>query len=77
MNATDAVSFDSGRIEDRLGAMQKILPFFFAAAVFAFGACSHHQDKPKKSSSHIYEGNSPSIKFLDEPEAAGGPVHTF
>jgi len=56
--------------------MQKILPLFFAAAVFAFGACAH-KDKPKKSATHIYEGDAPTIKFLDEPEAAGGPVHTY
>jgi hypothetical protein len=71
------VSFDSGQIEDKLRAMQKILPLFFAVAVFAFGACSHNPKKPKKSSTHIYEGDAPTIKFLDEPEAAGGPVHAY
>jgi hypothetical protein len=68
------VSFDSGRIGDKLCAMQKILPLFFAAAVFAFGACSHNPNKPKKSSAHIYEGNAPTIKFMDEP---GGPIHAY
>jgi hypothetical protein len=58
--------------------MQKILPLFLAAvAVFAVGACAHKQDKPKKTSTHIYEGNAPTIKFMDDPEAAGGPVHTY
>jgi len=71
------VSFDSGQIEDKLRVMQKILPLLFAAVVFAFGACSHEPKKPKKSSAHIYEGDAPTIKFLDEPEAAGGAVHTY
>ena len=70
------VSFDSGEIGDRLGDMQKILPLFLAAAVFAVGACSNH-DKPKKSSAHIYPGDAPTIKFMDEPEAAGGPIKGY
>ena len=70
------VSFDSGEIGDRLGGMQKILPLFLAAAVFAVGACSNH-DKPKKSSAHIYPGDAPTIKFMDEPEAAGGPIKGY
>jgi protein involved in polysaccharide export with SLBB domain len=57
--------------------MQKILPLFFAAAVFAVGACSNHQDKPKKSAAHIYPGDAPTIKFMDEPEAAGGPIKGY
>ena len=71
------VSFDSGRIGDKLRAMQKILPFFFAAAVLVFGACAHHPEKPKKSAAHIYPGDAPTIKFMDEPEAAGGPIHGY
>jgi hypothetical protein len=57
--------------------MQKILPLFLVIAVFAVTACAHKQPKPKKSSTHIYEGDAPSIKFMDQPEAAGGPVHTY
>jgi uncharacterized GH25 family protein len=57
--------------------MQKILTLFLVVAVFVVTACAHKQPKPKKSSTHIYEGDAPSIKFMDQPEAAGGPVHTY
>jgi len=32
--------------------------------------CANHQ----KSTARIYEGDSPSIKYLHERETAGGPV---
>jgi hypothetical protein len=30
------------------------------------------KDKKPASSSHLYEGNAPSLHFNDKPEAAGG-----
>jgi hypothetical protein len=53
--------------------MLKILPIFSLSFALLFGGCAH---KPK-SSAHIYGGDSPQIKFLDEPEAAGGNIHTY
>jgi len=77
-----SVFFDSRRFAAKVGRiMTKVLPLFLAAFALVFGACAHHDNannnNPKKNKPHIYEGNSPTIKFLDEPEAAGGPVHTY
>ena len=47
------------------------LRLFVVCAVSTFAACA---SKQPKSSSRIYEGDSPSITYMSERETAGGAV---
>jgi len=68
------VSLDSARMNATLWAnMSKfLLPLTALLAVASFSGCSLFHKKKPESSSHLYEGNAPSIHFNDKPEAAGG-----
>jgi len=48
------------------------LPLAVLLAVASFSGCSLFHKKKPASSSHLYEGNAPSIHFNDKPESAGG-----
>jgi uncharacterized protein YceK len=42
----------------------------------ALAGCSTSSKKPK-SSAHLYEGDSPSIRYSDKPESAGGALNPY
>ena len=48
-----------------------LLPLAIAVALISLTGCSWGKKKPA-SSSHLYEGDAPSIHYYDKPEAAGG-----
>lgn len=54
-----------------------LLPFFLVAVSLALSGCSLFHKGPPKSSAHIYEGDSPTLRFTDKPEAAGGEVNPY
>ena len=52
---------------------KSLLPLAVLVAVASLTTgCSLFGKKKPASSTHLYEGNSPSIHFNDKPEAAGG-----
>jgi len=54
------------------------LQIFLLVAVAAFSGCAlFHKKKKDASSAHIYEGDSPSIRFTDRPEKPGGEVYPY
>ena len=69
------LSFDSPRFAVTVRAMQKLLLALLAVATLStLGACARGKSK---SSAHVYAGNAPTIKFSDQPENAGGNIHTY
>ena len=54
-----------------------LLPLVVLFALISLTGCSLWGKKDKKpaSSSHLYEGNAPTIHFNDAPETAGGPLN--
>jgi hypothetical protein len=63
------------RPHNTLKAMTKfLLPLCATALLLALGACSH---KKPKSSAHIYGGDSPTIKYSEKQETAGGYIRTY
>jgi len=54
-----------------------VLPLFLLAALFALSGCSLFHKGAPKSSAHIYEGDSPTLRFTDKPESAGGQVNPY
>ncbi len=55
---------------------QTLLRLFVALMMCAFVGCASRNKKPK-SSVHIYEGEAPTIRYSDEPEAAGGSLNSY
>lgn len=51
-----------------------LLSLFAVALLLSLGACSH---KGSKSSARMYGGDSPTIKFSEKQESAGGYIHTY
>lgn len=51
---------------------QFLLRFTLLALVVALVGCSSGKNKKPKSSSRLYEGDSPTIHFNNERETAGG-----
>jgi hypothetical protein len=48
--------------------------FLLAMLVFLSGCAWFHKKGP---SAHLYEGDSPTLRFTDKPEAAGGAVNPY
>jgi len=46
------------------------------ALAFVTG-CGLFHKKKNETSSHIYEGNAPTIRFSDKPEAPGGSINAY
>jgi hypothetical protein len=44
--------------------------------VVALAGCSLFHKK-QKSSAHLYEGDAPTLRYSDKPEAAGGAVNPY
>jgi hypothetical protein len=54
-----------------------LLRFFTLALLVALSGCSLFHKKKPETASHIYEGDAPTIKFSDKPEAPGGEIHAY
>ncbi|EDY22288.1 hypothetical protein CfE428DRAFT_0413 [Chthoniobacter flavus Ellin428] len=54
-----------------------LLPLLLVVALMSLSGCSLFHRKAPKSSAHIYEGDSPTLRFTDKPEAAGGEVNPY
>jgi hypothetical protein len=54
-----------------------LLPLTVLIAIVSLTGCSlfGKKDKKPKSSAKLYQGDSPSLYFTDEPETAGGPFN--
>lgn len=53
------------------------LPFLLCSLVALLSGCSlFHRGAPKPSA-HLYEGDSPTLRFTNKPEAAGGAVNPY
>ena len=50
---------------------------FLVLMCAALAGCAFGKKKKPASSARLYEGDSPSIRFSDEPEAAGGPLTPY
>jgi len=72
MPSTPAVSALSLLPESKL--FLRILLF---SALAAFSGCSLFQKKKEGPSTHIYEGDGPSLRFTDRPEKPGGEVNPY
>ncbi len=59
--------------------MLKLILRLLLVVLFASVAgCSlWKKDKTPKSSARVYDGDAPSIRYSDEPEAAGGPLTPY
>lgn len=53
------------------------LPLFLGALLATLSGCSLFHKGPPKSSAHLYEGDSPTLRFNDRPEVAGGAVNPY
>lgn len=54
-----------------------LLPLLLCTLLLALSGCSlFHRGAPKPSA-HLYEGDSPSLRFNDKPEVAGGAVNPY
>ncbi len=53
------------------------LPLFCIALLLTLPGCSLFHKKKPESSSHLYEGDAPTIRFNDKPENAGGAINTY
>jgi hypothetical protein len=72
------VCFDSGDFLDSLRAMSKILALLsLLVALVALSGCSLFHKKQPRSSAHLYEGDSPTLRYTDRPETAGGAVNPY
>ncbi len=56
---------------------QLLLRLVLLTALGALAGCSLFSKKKPESSARMYEGDSPSIRYNDEPESAGGPLSTY
>ncbi|HSI15373.1 MAG TPA: hypothetical protein VK961_25225 [Chthoniobacter sp.] len=54
-----------------------LLPLLLCALLTALSGCSLFHKGAPKSSAHIYEGDSPTIRFNDRRESAGGEVNAY
>jgi hypothetical protein len=54
-----------------------LLRFFCLALLAALPGCSLFHKKKPETSSHIYEGDAPTIRFSDKPEAPGGEINAY
>ena len=58
--------------------MSKLLPRIFCLALLvALPGCSLFHKKRPETSSHIYEGDAPTIRFSDKPETPGGGINPY
>jgi len=72
------VCFDSRNFRATFRGMPKLLlPLFCLAVLLTLPGCSLFHKKKPESSSHLYEGDGPSIRFNDKPENAGGAINTY
>ncbi len=54
-----------------------LLPLLLCTLLMALSGCSlFHRGAPKPSA-HLYEGDSPALRFNDKPEVAGGAVNPY
>ncbi len=55
-----------------------LLRLSLALVLCAFASCSWGKNKKPTSSAHIYEGDtSPTIRYTDKPEGAGGVLTPY
>jgi len=59
------------------GMPKFLLPLLLCALVATFSGCSLFHKGPPKPSAHIYEGDSPTLRFSNKPESAGGAVNPY
>jgi len=54
--------------------LRLLLVVWFASVA---GCSLWKKEKTPKSSARVYEGDAPSMRYSDEPEAAGGPLTPY
>ncbi|MDR3402383.1 MAG: hypothetical protein P4L99_07780 [Chthoniobacter sp.] len=54
-----------------------LLPLFSLVLLVALSGCAWFHRKKAESSAHLYEGDSPTMRFNDKPESAGGAVNPY
>jgi len=54
-----------------------LLPLVLLVMLGALSGCSLFHKKTEKSSAHLYEGDAPTMHYIDKPESAGGPITPY